>query len=141
MSNQNETTTTESAPESTPANKGGRNNGFPFASKKEIAERLAVSVDFQIECLKIVVGRQTDDELEEKATKYTNKSGLRCSEAVFFPALLAKLQNEPESVTAAEYERLDATIPKYRKQLALHFRAEALASNPELAVAAAKFGL
>lgn len=139
MSNTNtqttETTTTETT---TKSNKG---NGYPFVSQREISEQIATSYQFRVEALNILCGRQTADELEEKATLYVNKKGLRCSEAVWFPQLAAKLQNSPEDVTPVELERLQRTLPVYRKQLAAHFRAEMLERQPELAAQAARFGL
>lgn len=117
------------------------NNGYPFLTQSEIKSRLAESAEFRTECLSILVSRQTSDEVEEKATKYTNKRGLRCSESVWMVQLDASLRNAPETVTAEELDRLARTLPIYRKQLAAHFRAEKLAAQPELAEKARVFGL
>ena len=117
------------------------NNGYPFITQKQIATRLAVDPAFHVECLQVLVARQTSDEQEEKVTKYTNKRGLRCSEAVWMVQLATKYRNEPETVTAEETARLARTLPLYRKQLAAHFRQQQLAENPELAEKARAFGL
>lgn len=116
-------------------------NGYPFATQKDIVNQLATDSAFRLECLEILCRRQTTDELEEKATKYTNKRGLRCSESVWMPELLANLKNDPEAVTGEALSRLATTLPKYRKQLAAHFRNEQLNNDPSLATQAAKFGL
>lgn len=116
------------------------NNGYPFRTQKDIVAQLATDTAFQYECLSILVGRQTSDEVEEKVTKYTNKRGLRCSESVWMPTLDQKIRNG-EQLTPEESARLDATLPIYRKQLAAHFRAVALATNPELAEKAKTFGV
>lgn len=139
MENVNQIETTETAPQS--ETKVSKGNGYPFISRREIVAQLETSSQFRLECLAILVDRQTTDELEAKATKHTNKRGLRCSEASWFPSLLAKINNAPDEVTRADYDRLAATLPKYRKQLAAHFRAMDLDRNPELAAQAAKFGL
>lgn len=139
MENIKTTETTETAPKS--EKKANVGNGYPFSTQKEIKAQLAESSQFRLECLSILCDRQTSDELETKTTKHTNKRGLRCSEASWFPAMLAKINNEPDAVTPADYDRLASTLPKYRKQLAAHFRDAMLNANPELAVQAAKFGL
>lgn len=115
-------------------------NGYPFLTQKDIATRLAADFTFRLQCLDILVARQTSDEVEEKSTKYTNKRGLRCSEAAWMPELARKLA-VGEEVTSEEYDRLAGILPVYRKQLAAHFRAEAIAANPELAEKGKVFGL
>lgn len=116
-------------------------NGYPFMTRKQVVARLATDAEFQVRCLNLLVERQTEDELEAKATKYTNRRGLRCSEAVWMPELAAKLRNAPDEVTAEEMARLVRVLPVYRKQLALCLRQEQLAANPDLAEKAALFGV
>lgn len=115
-------------------------NGYPFPTQKEIVAQIETSHEFRVQCLNILVQRQTDDELETKTTKYTNKRGLRCSESVWMPELAAKLRNGDE-VTGEELSRLQGVLPVYRKQLAAHFRSEMLSNDPTLREQAAKFGL
>jgi hypothetical protein len=121
--------------------KASKGNGYCFPSQKEIVAQLSQSSEFRVECLEILVARQTNDELEEKATKYSNKRGLRCSESVYFPTLLSNLRNDPAAVTSEDFDRLARTLPTYRKQLAQHFRLEMIKADPTLAAQAAKFGL
>lgn len=116
------------------------NNGYPFPTQKEIVHQINTSHEFRVNCLSVLVERQTDDEIESKSTKYTNKRGLRCSEAVWMPELAAKLKNGDE-VTGEELVRLQTVLPVYRKQLAAHFRQQMLNNDPTLAEKAAKFGL
>lgn len=117
------------------------NNGYPFPTQSQIAHRIATDRGFAIQCLGVLVSRQTSDELDEKATKYSNKRGLRCSESVWMVELDAKLRNASEEVTSEEMNRLVTTLPVYRKQLAKHFRTEMLKSDPALAAKAAAFGI
>lgn len=116
-------------------------NGYPFPTQSEIVSQLATDEAFRFECLGILVGRQTSDELETKSTKHTNKRGLRCSEASWMPALFVKIHNNRDEVTSEELDRLATVLPTYRKQLAAHFRGQMLAKNPELAAVAQKFGV
>lgn len=122
-------------------NQMANTNGYPFVTQSQIVARLAEEPSFRLSCLAILVGRQTSDEVEEKATKYTNKRGLRCSESVWMVSLLAKFINSPETVTGEDNDRLARTLPIYRKQLAAHFRNVDLANQPELAEKARQFGL
>lgn len=117
------------------------NNGYPFLTQAQIVRNINTDRGFAIRCLSVLVNRQTSDELDEKATKWTNKRGLRCSESVWMVELDAKLRNASEEVTSEEMSRLITTLPVYRKQLASHFRKEQLAANPELAAKAAAFGI
>ena len=116
------------------------NNGYPFPTQKQIREQVLADETFAIECLGVLVARQTDDELETKSTKYSNRRGLRCSESVWMPELFAKIRNA-EEVTVEEIVRLQETLPVYRKQLAAHFRQEMIANDPTLAEKASVFGL
>lgn len=125
----------------TNTNETTRSNGYPFMTQAQVVTRLATDHEFRITCLMVLCGRQTLDELDEKATKWTNKRGLRCSEAVWMPELAAKLNNNLANVTAEELGRLADVLPRYRKQLAAHFRSEHLRSNPDLQGQAALFGI
>jgi len=116
------------------------NNGYPFPTQKTIAAQIATDEAFQVECLGILVQRQTEDELETKTTRHSNKRGLRCSESVWMPTLAAKIRNA-EEVTQEELDRLAGVLPVYRKQLAAHFREEMIANDPTLAEKAKVFGL
>lgn len=118
-----------------------RNNGYPFPTQAEIAERLGNDEAFRLECLEILCDRQTQDEREEKVTRHTNKKGLRCSEAVWMLDLHAKMKTSPQDVKPEESARLVAILPVYRKQLAAHFRIQMLESDPGLAEKATLFGV
>ena len=117
------------------------NNGYPFMTRNQVVARLATDTEFQVRCLNLLVERQTEEELEAKATKYANRRGLRCSEAVWMPELAAKLRNSPDEVTGEEMARLARVLPVYRKQIALCLRQEQLANDPSLAEKAALFGV
>ena len=119
----------------------GRSNGYPFMTQAEVAIRLQNEEPFRLECLAILCERQTPDELEERATKHTNKKGLRCSESVWMPELYTKIQGSPEQVTPEEMNRLTSTLHVYRKQLAAHFRTQMLEQDPSLGQKAALFGV
>jgi len=115
-------------------------NGYPYMTKNQIADEVATNREFAITCLGILCQRQTDDELESKTTKHTNKRGLRCSEASWMPALAATIHNGGE-VSDDDWNRLHNVLPVYRKQLAAHFRAQQAEQNPDAAAAARVFGV
>jgi hypothetical protein len=130
------TTTTETATDTTdakPAPKKG--NGYPFRSKASILNEVAVSDSFALGCLQIMDARQTEDERDAKETKYKNRRGWMSSHAVNGTILAAKARNE--GLEPEELEKARAMVSRYGKQLASHFRQEALGADPDLADKAA----
>ena len=132
-----ETETTETT--ETP-NKGGANNGYPYRSKREIKSRLETDADFRQECLLIMHDRQTDDERETKSTQSRNKRGWMSSHASKGTTIALKAIAGAD-LDEAEEAWVEASVPRYVKQLASHFRQEARDADPELAEKAAIFGV
>jgi hypothetical protein len=120
--------------------RGRTSNGYPFATKREIVERLDVDADFRHEALLVLYTRQTEDEVVEKDTKYKNKRGFMSSHAVH-GTRIAELILGGEFVGYEDEDRISKIVVRYGKQLAAHFRATKLAANPELGEQAAKFGV
>jgi hypothetical protein len=133
--------TTQRSPGSEPAEapkpkkKGNGGNGYPFRSKRAILAQLAEDPAFVLQCLQIMDARQTDDEREVKETKYKNRRGWMSSHAVNGTTLAAKARSE--GLTDEEFGKAQAMVSRYGKQLASHFRNEALAADPDLADKAA----
>lgn len=98
-------------------------NSYPYVTKKQVAERLADDADFRVECLLVLYRRQTEDEREEKDTKYKNRRGFMSSHAVWGTKLAEKVISG-EDLTEEEEGKIEGIVPRYTKQLAAHFRAE-----------------
>lgn len=120
--------------------KGGADNGFPFLSKAQIVAKAAEDRDYRVKLALIMDGRQTEDEREVKTTKYRNRCGWMSSDA-HRGSLLAQALVTGAALTDEQESFLSVVPQKYRKQLAAHFRDEALAENPEIAEKAKVFGL
>jgi hypothetical protein len=115
-------------------------NTYPFFTKSQIKSRIAVDGDFAKQCLLVVYDRQTTDEQEEKDTKYRNRRGFMSSHAVRGANLALKIR-AGEWLTPEEEGLVQSIASSYTKQLASHFRCQALAEKPELAEQAKVFGL
>lgn len=111
---------------------------YPFRSKASIATQLATDDAFVLSCLAIMYARQTDYEQQTKSTLNKNRRGFMSSHAVNGSALAQKAATE--GLDAEEAERAKAIVCRYTKQLAEHFRSEALRADPSLAAVAAVFG-
>jgi len=122
------TTTTTKAPKAQ----------YPFRSKASIATQLATDDAFVLTCLQVMLERQTEHEVATKSTLNKNSRGFMSSHAVNGTALAQKAATE--GLDAEEAERAKAIVCRYTKQLAEHFRSEALAADPSLAAVAAVFG-
>jgi len=115
-------------------------NGYPFATKREIKERIEADPEFAAECLLVVYQRQTDDEVAERDTKWKNRRGFMSSHAVH-GTRISELILAGEELESEDEGRMMAMAVSYSKQLAAHFRTIQLRENPELAAQAAKFGI
>lgn len=107
-------------------------NSYPFLSKSQIKSRIAAEPEFATTCLLVLDSRQTSDEHDEKTTKYKNRRGFMSSHAVNGTKLADKARSG-ETLTDEDMGRVQAMVVSYSKQLAAHFRAEAISENPELA--------
>jgi hypothetical protein len=106
-------------------------NLYPFLSKNQIKARIVSDVVFAMECAQIMTSRQTDYEQEAKTTVNKNRRGWMSSHAVFGTTATNKLR-QGEELEPHEVARLQEMVSHYGKQLASHFRAEAIEKNPEL---------
>lgn len=110
---------------------------YPFLSKAQIAARLAADDSFVLECLQIMDGRQTNDEREDKTTRWKNRCGWMSSHAVNGTKLA--LAAREGTLTDEQMGAARAMVSRYTKQLAAHFRGLAIEANPDLAEAARVF--
>ena len=124
----------------TTANKGGVNNGYPYPTKREIKTRLETDADFRSECLLVMHERQTTEEIETKGTTAKNKRGWMSSHA-HKGTTIALAVIAGEDLSDEQEAWVEASVPRYTKQLASHFRQVARDDNPELADKAAIFGV
>jgi len=116
--------------------KGGHSNGYPFATKTQIGERIAKDDAFIPVCLNVLLSLQTAAEQEKGTTSSKNGKGFMSSHSVNGTALARKGKLDSEDLAKGR-----AIVAHYTKQLAKHFRNEARSSDPELAKRAAVFGL
>ena len=110
---------------------------YPFVTKSTIKAQIASSDAFVLQCLAVMYSRQTAHEQETKSTLNRNRAGFMSSHAVKGTTLAVKAAGE--GLTSEETEDARALVSRYTKQLAAHFRAEAIAANPDLAEAARVF--
>ncbi len=103
---------------------------YPFQSKAQILSLVAEDEPFMLECLQIMNGRQTADEQDTLTTKYRNRCGWMSSHAVNGGKLAKKALEE--GLSPEETERARGMVLRYGKQLAAHFREEAMHNDPSL---------
>jgi len=113
-------------------------NNYLFLTKNAIKTRLETDSDFRHEAMVVLLDRQTSEEQETKTTKNKNARGFMSSHAVRGTAVAMKIRNG-EELTEEDEATVLKIAPRYSKQLASHFREQALAENPELAAQAAAF--
>lgn len=110
---------------------------YPFVTKSALKARIAADDGFVVQCLLVMLDRQTDYEQESKSTVVRNRAGFMSSHAVKGTTLGVKARGE--GLTSEETEDARALVGRYVRQLASHFRQEAIASDPSLAEAARVF--
>lgn len=112
---------------------------YPFLSKKQISLRIDADPVFALDCLQIMYSRQTSYEQESKTTLNKNRRGFMSSHAVNGTTLAVKARSE--GLDEVETAKAQEMVSHYTKQLASHFRQEALEQDPTLAATAAIFGV
>lgn len=110
---------------------------YPFLSKAQILETIAQDDDTMLECLQIMDGRQTSDERDSLTTKYKNRCGWMSSHAVNGGKLAKKAREE--GLDSEEVSKARGMVLRYGRQLACHFREEAIHNDPSLAEVAKIF--
>jgi hypothetical protein len=113
-------------------------NKYPFPTKREIVTLLGEDEVFRHECVGVINARQTAHEQATLTTRERNRGGWMSSDAVRMGRVAQKLA-ALETLSGDEEALVAARIPSYAKQLAAHFRAEAVENNPALAETAAAF--
>lgn len=110
---------------------------YPFLTKAQI---IAAQSDDSVmmDHLVIVYGFQHRDEQDRETTVYRNRSGFMSSHAKNGTAL-AKKHLAGEQLTGDELAMARHIAGSYGKQLAAHFREEAIKANPALGEIAAIF--
>lgn len=116
------------------------NNLYPFMTKAQIKTRILEDESFALECARIMTSRQTDYEVSAKSTIVKNRAGWMSSHAVFGTKCTEKL-DRGEALEPNEVARLTEMVSHYSKQLASHFRDQAVNENPALAAAGRIFGV
>jgi len=106
-------------------------NLYPFTSKSTIKAQLEASHEFRLQAMVILFTLQTDYEQSTDTTVTKNRQGFMSSHAVNGSRIARKLIAKEE--LSLEDEALVCKIaPCYSRQLARHFRSEAIKANPAL---------
>lgn len=111
---------------------------YPFMTKATIRARIEGDRSFMLQCLAVLYSRQTSHEQDTKSTRDRNRKGFMSSHAVNASTLAVKAASG-EELTEEEAAKATAIVSHYTKQLAAHFRAEAIEADPTLAEAARVF--
>lgn len=139
-----ETTTqaTETQATETPAAKPKKAKkeprNYPFLTKAQIAASIEADFSFACNVICILHDRQTSFEQEQKTTLNKNRRGFMSSHAVH-GSRIAELLKSGAVLAPEDQDRVMEIAPRYTKQMAEHFRNEAIAADPTLAEKAACF--
>jgi hypothetical protein len=112
-------------------------NKYPFPTKAQILASQA-SDGTCLEHFGILMARQTNDEHEEKTTKWKNRRGLMSSHAVRGTELWEKIV-ACEDLSENDVAEVRSIVSRYGKQLAAHYRDEMFRKNPGMQEVAAIF--
>ncbi len=113
-------------------------NLYPFLTKAQIKERLESDADFRKQTMVILYTLQTEFEQSTDQTLNKNRQGFMSSHAVNGSKVARKLK-AGEELTAEDWAKVDSIAPRYSRQLAVFFRAKAIAEQPALQAVAALF--
>ena len=120
----------------TEANKSA--NLYPFLTKAQIRERLDADSSFRMEAMVILHTLQTAWEQGTRQTKEKNRQGFMSSHAVN-GSRVAEAIKAGRDLSAEDWAHVDRIAPRYTRQLAIFFRAKAIAEQPALKAVAALF--
>lgn len=107
-------------------------NGYPFLTKKAIAERLRLDREYALEMFRLLLARTA-----ERTAETRGASGFMASHAGPVRGIAATL--EERALDDAEHLKLATLLSHYTKQLAAHFRTLDLQARPELLQVASVF--
>lgn len=107
-------------------------NGYPFLSKRAIAEKIRADRAYALETFRLLLSRTA-----ERTAETRGASGFMASHAGTVRELATTLEERP--LNDAEHAKLAALLCHYTKQLGAHFRTVELQARPELLPVAAVF--
>lgn len=134
----NQATETETPAPAAPKPKKQKVGTYPFQSKREILAKVEADDAYMLHCLCVLHARQTEHEQATKTTKTKNRRGFMSSHAVRGCELAEKVKGG-EPLTDEDMALARGITSRYGRQLAQHFREEAIAGNPDLAKVAEVF--
>lgn len=141
MSKKNAVKVSKSVDGNAPKSTGGADNGYPFQTKTQLKNRIATDPAFVVTCLNAMVARQSVAEQSRGLTTDRNKVGLMVSHAANATRLAKEAEENGGVLSGPSLDQARTIVSRYAKQLASHFRGEAIASDPELAKTASMFGV
>lgn len=107
-------------------------NGYPFLTKKAIADRLRVDREYALDMFRLLLARTA-----QRTADMRGASGFMASHAGTVRGIAATL--EERALDDAEHLKLATLLCHYTKQLAAHFRTVELHARPELLQVASVF--
>lgn len=113
-------------------------NLYPFLTKAQIKDRLESDSEFRKQAILILFKLQTEHEQMTSSTLVRNRRGFMSSHAVH-GTRIARLIEAGEPLSPEDEARVAEIAPRYSRQLATYFRAQAIAEQPELKAVAALF--
>jgi len=113
-------------------------NLYPFVTKSQLKARLEAEPTFRKEAMVILYHLQTAFEQDTSSTRDRNRQGYMSSHAVH-GTRIAKSILAGEVLSPEDEARVDAIAPRYTRQLAIYYRAKAVAEQPELQAVAKLF--
>lgn len=115
---------------------------YPFVTKAQLKVRLQ-DFAFCCEAMVILFDRQTAFEQDTSQTLNRNRRGFMSSHAVHGTRIAKAIRAGAtvETMSNDDIRRVFEISSRYTKQLADHFRGEALEARPELAEMASVYGV
>lgn len=107
-------------------------NGYPFLTKKAIAERIRNDREYALDVFRLLLARTA-----QRTADTRGASGFMASHAGTVRELATTLEERP--LDDAEHAKLAKLLCHYTKQLAAHFRTLDLQARPELLQVASVF--
>lgn len=107
-------------------------NGYPFLTKKAIAERIRTDRGYALEVFRLLLARTA-----QRTADTRGASGFMASHAGTVREISTTL--EERTLNDTEHAKLAGLLCRYTKQLAAHFRTIQLRERPELLQVASVF--
>ena len=106
-------------------------NLYPFLTKTSIKIRLNSDPTFRLEAMVILYALQTAYEQDTRSTRDKNRQGFMSSHAVNGSRVALKIKSG-EELSPEDEAHVAGIAPRYSRQLAVYYRAKAIAEQPEL---------